>query len=746
VDKEDRSLREAINELKYKIAELSDFIEIYSIATQNSIMFTLDRKGNFVSLQKGGSSTNELEGKSFLSVLDKEDKKKAAENFMKCLEGEKIRTSIKVGEKIFDIVAIPKKRENNVEGVHGIAMEKSSKSGFEKIFDAIGEAMAISDLLGNITIANNSFNSLLGYEDVKNKNIFDFIDEGNAQDVRDDIRKALSGERSRREIYVVKREGIKIPVEMEVSGLEDEGLLFLMRELTHKKIMENELKEISEKKDVHINKFKEKISEIYDAVNKSSVQDLYDSAIRTTIKLFDVDSCFIGLISDGELNVVAYHGEKPSEDIPIDGIISASVSKDGIYEIYGKEENYVYVSLTEDKEVVGAIGIKIAGEFSDDDRFLLKLFSQNVAKSIVYLNNRYALKRYKETINRAVEGIYRTTFDGKIIEVNPAFAKIFGYEGREKELKKINAENLFFKADDRKKFLKALEKEGMVQHFETKYVTRDNTVIFGRESAWVTHENGEKIIEGIFQDITQQRKIEEDARFYNSLLRHDIYNKNEIAIGYLGLLKTSYLSEKDMEIVTKAIRAITEGNKLIEAVKKLEMINDKKEMSDISIDDVMEQIINHYAEEAKKRDIEMIYKPSGAIVLGNELVEDIFSNLIKNSIEHSYAQHITIYAKEYDKGWNIYIEDDGVGIPSDAKNRIFHQGWKGKGSTGSGLGLYLVKKIVDGLGGKIWVESGEDEYPEGCRFVVWLKKGETGKGQSKSDIVGNESKVIRVRW
>jgi len=746
VDKEDRSLGEAINELKYKIAELSDFIEIYNVVTQNSIMFTLDHKGNFVSLQKGDSHVHELEGKSFLSILDKEDKKKAAEDFMKCLGGEKIHLSIKVGEKTFDIVAIPKKRENNVEGVHGIAVEKSSKSGFEKIFDAIGEAIAISDLLGNITIANHSFNSLLGYENVKNKSIFDFIDEGNAPDVREDIRKALSGERRRREIYIVNREGIKIPVEIEVSGAEDERLLFLMRKLTHKKVMENEIKEISEEKDAHINKFKGKISKIYDAVNKSSVQDLYDSAVRTIIKLFDVNSCFIGLISDGGLNVVAYHGEKPSEDIPVDEIISVSVSKDGIYEIYGKEENHVYIALTEDKEIIGAIGIKINKELSDDDRFLLKFLSQNVAKSIVYLNNKYALKRYRETINRAVEGIYRTTFDGKIIEVNPAFAKIFGYEGREKELKKINVENLFFKADDRKKFLKALEKEGMVRHFEAKYVTRDNTVIFGRESAWVVHENGEKIIEGIFQDITQQRKIEEDARFYNSLLRHDIYNKNEIAIGYLGLLKNSDLSEKDMEIITKVVKAITEGNKLIEAVKKLEIISDKKEMSNISVDDVMEQVISHYAEEAKKRDIEVIYKPSGAIVSGNELVEDIFSNLIKNSIEHSYAQHITIYAKDYDKGWNIYIEDDGVGIPSDAKNKVFQQGWKGKGSTGSGLGLYLVKKIVDGLGGKIWVESGEDEYPEGCRFVVWLKKGGTGTSRSKSDIVGNESEAIRVRW
>jgi signal transduction histidine kinase len=194
------------------------------------------------------------------------------------------------------------------------------------------------------------------------------------------------------------------------------------------------------------------------------------------------------------------------------------------------------------------------------------------------------------------------------------------------------------------------------------------------------------------------------------------------------------------------VRAITEGNKLIETVKKLEIIREKKEMSNINIDNIMKQVIEHYAEEARKRDIEISYEPSGAIVMGNELVEDIFSNLLKNSIEHSYGQHIKIYAKDDDEGWSIFMEDDGVGIPEEEKNKIFQQGWKGQGSTGSGLGLYLVKKIVDGFGGKIWVESGEDEYPEGCRFVVWLKKGGIATKKNRSEIIGNESRVARVRW
>ena len=743
MEKGERSLGEAINELRSKVAELSNFVEIYSIATRNSIMFNLDRKGDFISAKKGDSPLREIEGKSFLSVLKEGERKKAAENFMRCLEGERVSTSVETKDgKTFNVVAMPT-TDAGTEGIQGIAMEETRRGEFEELFDAIGEAMCISDLLGNIEMANRPFSSLLGYENIKSKNIFDFIDDASSPEIREGVREALAGRRQKKEAYVVAADRTKIPVEIEISEVNGMELLFRITETRYRNRIEREIEEISEKKDERLQDFKEKLSMISELDGKTSLQDLYDAAIRTIMKFFDANSCFIGMFSEGEFNIVAYHGDKPS-DVPVDGIMEAA-SKNGLYEIYG-EENHVYAPLSVHKKVTGAIGLKLDSELSDEDVMLLKILAMYFAKSAAYVSSEFSLKSYRETMSRAVEGMYRTTFDGKIVKVNPAFARIFGYEGREKELKKINAENLFLNPEDRKKFIGILERDGVVQHFETKYVTRNKKVIFGRESAWIINDSNEKMIEGMFQDITHEMKMEEDARFYNSLLRHDIYNKNEIAIGYIGLLKSSDLSEKERKIIDKAVRAITEGNKLIETVKKLEIIREKKEMSNINIDNIMKQVIEHYAEEARKRDIEISYEPSGAIVMGNELVEDIFSNLLKNSIEHSYGQHIKIYAKDDDEGWSIFMEDDGVGIPEEEKNKIFQQGWKGQGSTGSGLGLYLVKKIVDGFGGKIWVESGEDEYPEGCRFVVWLKKGGIATKKNRSEIIGNESRVARVRW
>ncbi|MHA2294818.1 MAG: sensor histidine kinase [Candidatus Hodarchaeales archaeon] len=67
----------------------------------------------------------------------------------------------------------------------------------------------------------------------------------------------------------------------------------------------------------------------------------------------------------------------------------------------------------------------------------------------------------------------------------------------------------------------------------------------------------------------------------------------------------------------------------------------------------------------------------------------------------------------------VTLEDDGIGIPENIKDRIFERGFRGTDSKGSGLGLFLVKTIVEAYNGDITVSSAE---PCGTRFEVILKR------------------------
>ncbi len=120
---------------------------------------------------------------------------------------------------------------------------------------------------------------------------------------------------------------------------------------------------------------------------------------------------------------------------------------------------------------------------------------------------------------------------------------------------------------------------------------------------------------------------------------------------------------------------------------------------------------------------------------GNEgLFMHIWMNLLDNAIKFSPAKGtITMFLKQEQDSVKFIVEDEGPGIEDDVKTRIFDKFYQVDGShkaEGNGLGLALVKRIVDSAGGTIKAEN--REYG-GCRFVVELpiQKDEAYKYKSR---------------
>jgi len=115
------------------------------------------------------------------------------------------------------------------------------------------------------------------------------------------------------------------------------------------------------------------------------------------------------------------------------------------------------------------------------------------------------------------------------------------------------------------------------------------------------------------------------------------------------------------------------------------------------------------------------------LVVNKTAFKQILGNLVKNAIKHNDKDttEIEIEILDNDEEYMIYVNDNGPGIPKGLQNDIFKMfksissSKKDNGQTGNGLGLVIVKKIVDALGGKIWVES---EIGEGSKFVFTMKK------------------------
>jgi two-component system sensor histidine kinase VicK len=99
------------------------------------------------------------------------------------------------------------------------------------------------------------------------------------------------------------------------------------------------------------------------------------------------------------------------------------------------------------------------------------------------------------------------------------------------------------------------------------------------------------------------------------------------------------------------------------------------------------------------------------------------SNLISNAIKYSpNGGKITISGRQTDDYAYIAVTDQGIGIPAGEQDRVFDRFYRvesplSRRTQGAGLGLYLVKSVVEAHGGRIWVESNQGQ---GSTFVFTL--------------------------
>ncbi len=104
---------------------------------------------------------------------------------------------------------------------------------------------------------------------------------------------------------------------------------------------------------------------------------------------------------------------------------------------------------------------------------------------------------------------------------------------------------------------------------------------------------------------------------------------------------------------------------------------------------------------------------------GGPLINEVFSNLEENSIRHSDGSRLRIRGEVTENEVTCIIEDDGRGIPDEEKEKIFEKGYTTDEERGTGLGMFLVKTLLDIYGGSIEVKDSE---LGGARFDVHLQK------------------------
>ena len=232
--------------------------------------------------------------------------------------------------------------------------------------------------------------------------------------------------------------------------------------------------------------------------------------------------------------------------------------------------------------------------------------------------------------------------------------------------------------------------------------------------------DGNKFVLEFGIDITERKISEEKLReandtlgILNKILRHDISNDLTIALNFCDLIDT-----KDEDIKERVMNAISKCVELIENSREFEKtFNGKSEMADAKLFDVkskLADIANHYT------GIKINFLGNCKILV-DESIMIVFDNIIRNAKIHGKADRIDISLKREGKYCEVSFADNGIGISDEFKHKLFDEGFSYGPNKGSGLGLYIAKKIMEKHSGEIKVT---DNAPKGTIITLRFKSGD----------------------
>jgi two-component system NtrC family sensor kinase len=343
-------------------------------------------------------------------------------------------------------------------------------------------------------------------------------------------------------------------------------------------------------------------------------------------------------------------------------------------------------------------------------------------------------EKYRVLFENATYGIYRSTIDGRLMEVNPALVTMLGYSSKDELKTKNLSTDIYENAAERKMLVEKCRLEGRVGGVEVKWRRADGKIIDVRLSSRVISEGGRQTtdMEVIVEDITARRALQEQLRQSQKMealgllaggISHDFNNHLNVILGNSELLlekiKTGQLRHYGEEIknatrraaqLTRQILAYTRRQVLYPTVLDLNAV-----ISDVC--KILPRLIGEDIEivvEAQK------YLASTRADRGQ--IEQILMNLATNARDAMpRGGKITIRTENADLGVDdaeshpyvipgrfvrLSVSDSGFGMSEEVRSRVFEPFFTTKTQgQGTGLGLSMVYGIVKQSNGYIWVSS-----------------------------------------
>jgi len=247
----------------------------------------------------------------------------------------------------------------------------------------------------------------------------------------------------------------------------------------------------------------------------------------------------------------------------------------------------------------------------------------------------------------------------------------------------------------------------------------------------------------VFRDIAKEKEEEAQRSDFISTASHEMRTPLAAIEGYLALSlnpKTAQIDDKARNYLEKASNSTKHLGELFRDLLTSSKAEDGRLISYaavVEIGEILEQVAEAAKFPAKNKGLQLSYSVSADSTSGDKVVRplyygyvdpnrirEVFQNIIDNAIKYTNEGQVMVRLTGDNSVIQIQVQDSGVGIPPGDIPHLFQKFYRVDNSStrtvgGTGLGLFICKKITELYNGRLWVES---EYGKGSTFFINLPR------------------------
>ncbi len=291
-------------------------------------------------------------------------------------------------------------------------------------------------------------------------------------------------------------------------------------------------------------------------------------------------------------------------------------------------------------------------------------------------------------------------------------------------------------------FSESWNKRNSVVHNDLSATTRNGKNIELTVSIAPIYDN-DQITGGIavFRDISREKEVERSRNEFVSTASHEMRTPVAAIEGYISLAMNSKVATIDDRAKNYLEKAHDNTQHLgalfrdLLSVTKLDEGLIARNRVPVNLTKMLQDITNDMQFAAGKKSLTITFMPSAQygpkmlvpsywVSVDAERMREVIMNLIDNGMKFTHEGGIAIGINGDDNSITVAIKDTGIGIPQEDIPHLFQKFYRVDNSAtrtigGTGLGLYLVRTLIELFGGRIWIES---EFGKGTTFYFTLPR------------------------